>query len=349
VTSFVSWGVLGTARIGIDKVIPAMQRSERGRVDAIASRSLEAARRAASALDIAKAYGSYEELLADPAIDAVYNPLPNHLHVPWTVRAMQAGKHVLCEKPIALTSEEARGLVEVRKSTGKQVLEAFMVRQHPQWIRTLELIGSGRIGVLRAIQTALCYFNADPANVRNRIDIGGGGLYDIGCYAVATARFLFGAEPSRAVSLVDRDPQMRIDRLTSGLVEFPQGRQLAFTCSTQLARYQRVQALGTKGRVEIQIPLNAPPDRPTRIFIDDASTLDGGGITTEEFAVCDQYTLQADEAAKVFLGEAPAQFPIEDAIRNMMVIDALYLSAKTGRWENIGGGLALPPGVSSDR
>jgi predicted dehydrogenase len=296
---------------------------------------MEKARAAAAALGISKAYGSYEALLAAPAIEAIYNPLPNHLHVPWTIRAMEAGKHVLCEKPIALDATEAATLIDARSRTGKQVLEAFMVRQHPQWHKAREFMRAGRIGEASVVQTALCYYNVDPDNIRNRADIGGGALYDVGCYAVATARFLFAAEPLRAVSLIDRDPQMHTDRLTSGIVEFPQGRRLVFTSSTQLARYQRVQVLGTKGRIEVEIPMNAPPDQPTRIFFDDASTLDGSGVVTEEFPICDQYALQADEAVRVFRGEVPAAFPIEDAVRNMAVIDALYRSGVSGNWEEV--------------
>jgi predicted dehydrogenase len=330
-----TWGVISTAKIGVEKVIPGMRKSRFARVAAIASRDVEKAKQAAAALGIPTAHGSYEALLADPTIEAIYNPLPNHLHVPWTVRAMEAGKHVLCEKPIALHAAEAEKLVEARARTGKQVLEAFMVRQHPQWLKTRELIRAGRIGEVGVVQTALCYYNVDPNNIRNRADIGGGSLYDVGCYAIATARFLFGIEPLRAVSLIDRDPQMHTDRLTSGIVEFSQGRRLVFTSSTQLARYQRVQVLGTKGRIEVEIPMNAPPDQPTRIFIDDASTLDGSGIVTEVFPICDQYSLQADEAVRFFRGEIPAAFPIEDAVRNMAVIDALYRSGGSGKWEAV--------------
>src|SRR5215213_705480 len=260
----VSWGVLSTARIGTEKVIPAMQRGAVSRIDAIASRDLARGQQVAARLGIPKVYGSYEELLADPEIEAVYNPLPNHLHVPWTIKAMEAGKHVLCEKPIALTAHEGRQLIDVRERTGRHVAEAFMVRHHPQWQLARDIAGSGRIGEVRAIQTFFSYFLTDPVNIRNQADIGGGGLYDIGCYAILTARYLFGAEPLRAIGLADKDPTMGTDRLTSGLLEFPGGRQLSFTCATQLVPFQRVQIVGTNGRVEVQIPFNAPPGRPAR-------------------------------------------------------------------------------------
>jgi predicted dehydrogenase len=327
----IAWGVLSTAKIGTQKVIPGMLKCARGRVVAIASRDPERARAAATALSLPRAYGSYEELLADPGIDAIYNPLPNHLHVPWTIKALQAGKHVLCEKPIGLSAHEAEALIAARDNSGKQVLEAFMVRQHPNWQRARRLIQEGRIGEPRAVQVTFSYYNPDPKNIRNQADIGGGALYDIGCYAVVAARFLFGAEPRRAVSLIDRDPVMKIDRMSSGLVDFPGGRQLVFICATQLVRYQKVHVFGTTGRIEIEVPFNALPDKPGHIILD----TEGGGLEAIETEPCDQYTLQGDEAARVFLGEIPAPFPIEDGVRNMRVLDALFRSGETGQWENV--------------
>ena len=331
-TGKVSWGVLGAANIGVEKVIPAMQRGALSRVDAIASRDIEKARGAAAALGVAKAYGSYEELLADPEIEAIYNPLPNELHVPWTLRALEAGKHVLCEKPIALNAGEAQRLIAARGRAGKLVAEAFMVRFHPQWRRAHELAHSGAIGRLRAIQTFFSYHLLDPTNIRNKPP-GGGALYDIGCYAILTARYIFGDEPARVFGSIDRDPVMGADRLTSALAEFPGGRQLSFTCATQTSAHQRVTIAGDKGRIEIAIPFNAPPDRPTRITIDDGADLFGGGARTEEFAICDQYTLQGDAFSRAVRGEASVEFPIEDAIANMRAIDAIFRSAQSGRWE----------------
>jgi predicted dehydrogenase len=329
----VSWGVLSTAKIGREKVIPAMQKSEVSRIDAIASRDPDTAKRVAAALGIPKSYASYEALLADPSIEAIYNPLPNHLHVPWTIRAMEAGKHVLCEKPVALTAEEARLLLAARERTGRIIAEAFMVRQNLQWLRAREIARSGAIGEVRAIQTFFSYFLDDPTNIRNKADIGGGGLMDIGCYAIATARYIFGAEPVRVVGTIDRDPSMHTDRLTSALAEFPGNRHLTFTCATQLSPYQRVVIVGTKGRVEVLVPFNAPPDRPCRIVVDDGCDLSGGGARVEEFAVVDQYTLQGDAFSRVILGEAKLEYPIEDAVLNMRAIDAVFRSAETGRWE----------------
>ena len=333
-TRKVSWGMLGAARIGVEKVVPAMQRGEASRVDAIASRDLAKARRAAAALGVAKAYGSYEELLADPAIEAIYNPLPNELHVPWTIRALEAGKHVLCEKPIALDAAQASALIEARRRSGKLVAEAFMVRFHPQWRRAREIAHSGAIGTPRAIQTFFSYSLTDAGDIRNRPP-GGGGLYDIGCYAISTARFVFSAEPTRVVAALDVDPAFGTDRLASALIEFPGGRHLSFTCATQLSAHQRATIVGETGRIEIAIPFNAPIDRPTRLLVDSGADLVGGGARVEEFPVCDQYTLQGDAFSRAVLGEAPWEFPIEDAVANMRVIDAAFRSGRSGGWERV--------------
>jgi predicted dehydrogenase len=259
----VKWGVLGVASIAVRKVIPAMQKGEWSEVTAIASRDARKAQEAAGKLSIAKTYGSYEALLADPEIEAVYNPLPNHLHVPWSIKAAEAGKHVLCEKPISLTVKEAQSLLAVRDRCGVKIGEAFMVKTHPQWLRARELIRQGAIGELRAIMGAFSYFNRDPKNVRNVAEWGGGGLLDIGCYPITTSRFMFGEEPKRVAGLVERDPDFHVDRLTSAILDFPSG-QSVFTCSTQLVYYQRMQFFGTKGRIEIKIPFRRPQQDPVR-------------------------------------------------------------------------------------
>ncbi|MEP6716971.1 MAG: Gfo/Idh/MocA family oxidoreductase, partial [Terriglobia bacterium] len=266
-TDKIRWGVLGVAKIATEKVIPAMQRGSFTEVTAIASRNLAKAEDAAGKLGIPKSYGSYEELLADPDIDAVYNPLPNHLHLAWSVKAAEAGKHVLCEKPIAMSVAEAKALIAARDRTGVRMGEAFMVRLHPQWVRARQIVQSGEIGELRAMHCVFSYTNRDPKNIRNIAEIGGGTLMDIGCYPVHVSRWMFGAEPGRVVSLVERDPDFGTDRLTSALLDYPGGAQVAFTCSTQMVPYQRMQFFGTKGRVELEIPVNAPPDRETRIFV----------------------------------------------------------------------------------
>jgi len=327
----VRWGVLGVAKIALDKVVPAMQQGEWSEVTAIASRDLRKAQAAARQHRIASAYGSYEELLADTEVEAIYNPLPNHLHVPWSIRAAAAGKHVLCEKPVSLTVDEARQLLAVRNRTGVKMAEAFMVRTHPQWLATRDLIKEGRIGELRSIMGFFSYFNRDSENIRNTLQYGGGALMDIGCYPITTSRFIFNAEPQRAIAIVERDPVMKIDRLTSAILDFPSG-QAIFTCSTQLVPYQRIQFFGTRGRIEIEIPFNAPADRPCRIYIDDCSDL-FGGIETREFPICNQYTIQGDLFSRAIREGCEVATPLEDAVKNMAVIEALFRSAETGNWE----------------
>jgi len=328
----IRWGVLSTAAIGLRKVIPGMQLGQFSTVDAIASRDLAKAQKAAASCVIARAYGSYEELLEDPEIDAIYNPLPNQLHVPWTIKAAEAGKHVLCEKPLSLTVAEAESLLAVRARTGVKIGEAFMIRSYPQWLRLRELLNDGRIGELRSVVGFFSYFNVDPANIRNRMDSGGGALMDIGCYLIHASRYAFGGQPTRVVASIDRDPQMGIDRLTSAILEFPAG-QAIFTCSTQLIPYQRVHFLGTRGRIELEIPFNAPPDRPTRLFIDSTGDL-FGQPEVETFPTCDQYTLQGDAFSKAILDDTEVPVPLEDAIGNMAVIEAIFNSARSGQWES---------------
>ncbi|MCL4401192.1 MAG: Gfo/Idh/MocA family oxidoreductase [Acidobacteria bacterium] len=326
----VKWGILGAAKIN-GKVVPAMQRGAWPEVVAIASRDVEKARHAAADLGIPRAYGSYEELLADPEIEAVYIPLPNHLHVPWAIRAAEAGKHVLCEKPVALSVAECRMLIEARDRTGVKIGEAFMVRTHPQWLRARDLVRDGEIGALRAVMAAFSYFNTDPANIRNVPEAGGGGLMDIGCYAIQISRLLFGEEPVRAVGLMEHDPDMHVDRLTSAVLDFPSGHAV-FTCSTQMVAYQRVQILGTAGRIEVEIPFNAPPDRPCRIFIDNGADVFGGGIRVEELAACDQYTIQGDAFSMAVRGSGEVPTPLEDSIRNLAVMEAVARSTEQAKW-----------------
>ena len=328
----VKWGVLSTARIGVNKVIPGMQLGQWSEIVAIATRDGKKAETFARKLRIPKAYWSYEDLLADPEIEAVYNPLPNHLHIPWSIKAAEAGKHVLCEKPIATTVHDAALLLDARNRAGVKIGEAFMVRTHPQWLRTRDLIQSGRIGDLREIVGVFSYFNRDATNIRNVLDWGGGGMYDIGCYPITISRFIFGAEPSRVFGLLERDPDFKVDRLASVILDFPAG-QCVFTCSTQLVPYQRMHFLGTKGRIEIEIPFNAPNDRPCRIFIDDGRDVFGGGVSTETFPTCDQYTIQGDIFSRAIRGDGDVPVSIEDALGNLADIEAVFLSAETGRWQ----------------
>ncbi|MBG0788958.1 MAG: Gfo/Idh/MocA family oxidoreductase [Desulfovibrionaceae bacterium] len=328
----IRFGVLSTAKIGRTKVIPAIQSSELCRVTAIGSRDEAAARAAADALSIPKAYGSYEALLADPDIDAVYIPLPNHLHVPWAVKSLEAGKHVLCEKPIGLNTVEANALINAEgRYPDLKIMEAFMYRHHPQWIEAKRLVDEGAIGELRTIQSFFSYFNDDPANIRNKADIGGGAMMDIGCYNISLSRFIFNAEPARGIGFMDRDPDFGTDRLFSGMLEF-RGRISSFTCSTQLADHQRVNIFGTEGRIEILIPFNAPPDRPCAIILQRDHAPDGEKLRTITFDTCDQYSLQADAFARAILDDTRPPATLNDAYANMQVLERLIKSAGDGTW-----------------
>ncbi|MBN9317029.1 MAG: Gfo/Idh/MocA family oxidoreductase [Devosia sp.] len=332
----IRWGILSTANIGLKKVTPAIMKSPLSEVAAVASRDLDKANAYIAELGLTgktKAYGSYEELFADPSIDAIYNPLPNHLHVPMTLAAARAGKHVLCEKPIALNAMEAEQLRQMPKDI--VFYEAFMVRHHPQWLRAREIARSGELGELRAIRGVFTYYLTDPTNVRNQADIGGGGIYDIGCYPVTASRFLFESEPTRAVALVDRDPQMKTDRLASVLLDFGGGRQSSFICSTQSVGSQSLELIGTRGRVEILIPFNAPEDKATAILIDQGYAQDGSLSRREIIPPCDQYTEQANAFCRAILDNKPLEWGVEDAIRHMKVLDAIFASEKTGTWASV--------------
>jgi predicted dehydrogenase len=333
-TQKLRWGVLGVARIATKKVIPGMQRGEFTTVDAIASRDIAKARAAAAELGLAKAYGSYDALVADPDIDAIYNPLPNHLHVEWTTRAAEAGKHVLCEKPIGLVAADAERLLAVRDRTGVLIQEAFMIRTHPQWLGTLDVAKSGRIGEVRSITGYFSFFMNDPSNIRHIKAWGGGGILDIGCYLVNTARMIFEAEPRRVCALIEEVPETGVDWMASLIMDFG-GRHAVGTCSTQLAHAQRITVAGTNGRVEVEIPFNAPLDRPCRIFVEDSPPGAVPDRQTIEFATCDQYTIQGDRFSEAAIKGTAAPYPLEDSVKNMRVIDALFRSGASGTWQNI--------------
>ncbi len=323
----VRWGVVSTAGIGLEKVIPAIQRAPNCEVVAIASRRAGRARAAADQLGIPLSFGSYEELVNAEGIDALYIPLPNHLHLKWTAAAAGAGKHVLCEKPLALTSADARQMVAVCAKAGVKFMEAFMYRLHPSWVKVKQLVSSGAIGELRAIQTRFAYFNDDPDNIRNRLETGGGALMDIGCYAINLSRMLFGSEPTGVSAAVSRDPGSGVDILTSALLEFGAG-QATFTVSTQAEPDQRVHLMGTAGRIEVEIPFNIPPAAETRVFVT------GGGnpptdpdTVTITFPAVDQYTIQAELFAGAILDDSAVPTPPEDGVANMEVIERVFAAA----------------------
>lgn len=330
--SKVKWGVLGVASIATRKVIPGMQKGALSEITAIASRDLKKAETAAKELGIAKAYGSYEELLADPEIEAIYNPLPNHLHVPWTAKAAEAGKHVLCEKPIALNAAEAETLLAVRARTGMKIGEAFMVKTYPQWLRVRELVRGGKIGELKTIVTVFSYFNRDAKNVRHKLEWGGGGLLDIGCYPITLSRWIYGEEPQRVAGTVENDPEFATDRMASAVMEFSKGQSI-FSCGTQTNYFQRMTLLGTMGRIDVEIPFNAPPNKPLPLTISDGMEFAGGKSEVEMIPAADQYTIQGDAFSRAIRENTEVPVPLEDAIANMKVINAIFRSAASGRWE----------------
>jgi predicted dehydrogenase len=333
--SKVTWGVLSTAKIGLDRVIAPMRNAPNLSIDAIASRDFEKAKAAAAQFGIARAYGSYEELLADPAIEAIYIPVPNHMHVEWAERAAAAGKHVLLEKPLAMNADEGKRLIAAREKSGKVIVEGFMVRYSTLWRGIRKILAEGRLGDVRGVQAHATYVNLDPQNIRNRLDAGGGALMDIGCYVILFARLIFGAEPKRLVSLIDRDPAMKTDRTGSLILDFPQGQATLFV-STQLARAQRLRIFGAKGSLEVEVPINIPDDRPMRVRFDDGRDSWGTGSELIEFPAANFFTQQGEAVSRAIRGEMPVEMTLEDSIANMRVIDAAKRSEKSGGWEKVG-------------
>lgn len=325
----VSWGVLSVAKHFTYRVYPSLEGSGTTVVAAIASRSRDRAERAAKELSIPRAYGSYEELVADPGIEAVYIPLPNHLHAEWVRKAADAGKHVLCEKPFGMNADETRKSIEHARSRGVLVMEAFMYRFHPQWRKVRELVAIGEIGAVRAIHTLYAYSNTDAKNIRNILAAGGGAIPDIGCYAVSSARFILGREPSRVMSLVTRDPAFKTDILSSAILDFGDARAL-FTVATQARPLQGVEVLGTSGAIRVHVPFNAYPDVPAQVTVTTAL-----GARTIEFPVVDQYAVMFDEVSRAIRAGGPVPTDPQDAVNNMKVLDALFRSETSKSWEPV--------------
>ena len=326
----IRWGVLGAANIALNKVIPGMQKGLYSSIDAIASRSSDKAAEAARSLGIPRSYGNYEDLLADNQIDAVYIPLPNHLHVPWSIRAAEAGKHVLCEKPIALNAVEAEKLIDARDKYKVKIQEAFMVATYPQWLKAREIVSSGKLGEILVYQCGFSYNNQGAEQSWNSPECGGGGLLDIGCYPIVTSRFLLGIEPKRVVASIEYDPDYKVDHLVSALLDYGSV-QAQFFCSTQMVPFQSVQILGSRARLEIEIPYNAPVDRPCQLFLTQGD-LYKRDLITISIKECDQYTIQGDCFSKAILEDHPQPISLESSVQNMKIIDAIFESAEKGSW-----------------
>ncbi|MBN1797906.1 MAG: Gfo/Idh/MocA family oxidoreductase [Spirochaetales bacterium] len=325
----IKFGILGVSRHFILRVSSALTRSSAVETHGLASRRSEQAKTWAKKLGIPRWYGSYQELLEDPEIDAVYIPLPNHLHEEWIKKAADAGKHVLCEKPLTLTAAQAQAAVDYCKKAKVKIMEAFMYKCHPQWRRARELAAVGEIGKLRFVHTFFCYSNTNPRDIRNNPEMGGGALYDIGCYAVSAARFLLQKEPVRVLCVLTRDPDFKTDILTSGILDFGEERA-TFSVSTQSFNYQQVELLGSGGRMRIQIPFNMYPDVPAELFV-----TTGVGTRCIKTDPQDQYRIEFEEFAGSIINNSEPPVPPSDAVGNMKVIDALFQSAESGRWINL--------------
>lgn len=324
------WGVLSTAKIGRTKVIPAIQTSNLGEVVAICSRELTSAQQAAVELGIAKAYGSYEELLADPEIDAIYNPLPNHLHVPWSVKALNAGKHVLCEKPLGLNAADLQPLLDAATANPQlKVMEAFMYRFHPQWQKALQLVQQGQIGKVRQVHSHFSYNNHEPENIRNAIAMGGGALMDIGCYCISLARLLYQSEPLRVLGQIKTYPGYEVDCFVSGILEFAEG-TATFNASTKVEGNQYMEASGEAGGLRIAVPFSPLGDAATQIEIKHS-----GQTEIIELAPSDQYREMADAFAQSVFQQTGVPTPLGDALANMRVIDSVFASAAQGKWVEV--------------
>jgi predicted dehydrogenase len=325
----VVWGVLSVSVHYALRIHTYLSKSPLVQLRGIASRDKKRAETAARELGMPRAYGSYEELLADKEIEAVYIPLPNHLHAEWVKKAADAGKHVLCEKPFAMNAREAEQAFAHAKSKGVLVMEAFMYRFHPQWKRAREIVKAGEIGSVHAVSTVFTYMLKDPTNIRNILAAGGGGIPDIGCYAVSSARFLIGREPTRVISLVHRDPDLGTDILSSGILDFGTTRSV-FTVGTQSHPAQRVDVLGSGGELSVLLPFNAYPDAPLQVSV---ST----GIGTRQVytPATDQYVEMFEAFSRAVREGGAVPTPPEDAIANMKVLDALFKSEKSGAWEKV--------------
>ncbi len=329
----VRWGVLSTSSFAEKSFLPGIRQGPLVELAAVASRDLTRSTEFAERNDIPTAYGSYEELLADPTIDVIYNPLPNDLHVEWTRRAAEAGKHVMCEKPMGLNAAEVATLLPL--ATKVHIAEAFMVRFHPQWHETRELVRSGSLGAISHGHVAFSYMNVDGTNIRNIASNGGGAMYDIGCYAVVAARWFFEAEPVRVAALMDIDPTFCTDRLTSGIFDFGDGRSCTFSVSTQAVYHQRVQIHGSDARLEMTIPFNPLGDAPAIYLTHRGESIDGLDAERHVVPANNQYTSQGEAFSRRVREEAPTDAPLRDALTNMGIIDAVFRAASSGRFETI--------------
>jgi predicted dehydrogenase len=338
--SKIRWGVIGGAAIARHRTLPAMKQAPHVELTALASRSADKAAALCTELGIPTAYGSYEQLLADPDIDAVYLPLPNHLHCEWAVKSMEAGKHVLCEKPLSLSIAEIEQLKEVRDRTGRHIEEAYVFRNHPQWARIAEILDSGMIGEPRGMQVTMAMQFHDPNDIRNKLELGGGALYDMGGYVISACALVFRRAPIRVVAAVDRDPVMGIDRLSTALLDYG-GAHATITVGTQAGpagrgSHQLLSVLGSTGWLRMDYPLAQAVPAECHVLVGDATSIGGFETTSIGFEPVNQYTLQGERFSRHLLGEDVPVWPIETAAVTLNIVDALFTSASTGLWQEIG-------------
>jgi predicted dehydrogenase len=335
----VNWGVLGAASIAVQRVIPAMREAPSATFLALASRDESKARAVASELGAPRSYAGYEQLLADPDIDAVYIPLPNQLHFEWSMRALDAGKHVLCEKPLCMTSHDVERLCLARDRADRHIEEAFGYRNHAQWTTALALIAADAIGSVRAAHAVLAKQFLDPADVRNNPAAGGGALYDLGSYAINALNLICGRAPTRVTAVAEHDPQFRIDRLTSALLDYGDA-HASLTVASQAgpaawATHQQLTVLGARGWLRMNFPFAQARPVACRIEIGDQSSVGALPTTVQDFAPANQYALQVERFSRRVLGAPVPTWPIEDALATLRTIEAIFAAARDGSWQTV--------------
>tara|TARA_B100000683_G_scaffold269123_1_gene305472 strand:- start:662 stop:1669 length:1008 start_codon:yes stop_codon:yes gene_type:complete len=330
----INWGILSTAKIGWEHVIPAIKKSKNSQVIALASRNLSSARVLTKKFKIPKSYGSYKELYEDKDVDVIYNPLPNHLHIKSSIEACKNKKNLLLEKPLSLKSKDIDPLIEIASQNKVIVKEAFMVRHHPQWQWVKKYIKSGKLGSISSISTVFSYNNKNPKNIRNIKKFGGGAIYDIGCYPTVISRFLLDKEPKRVVGLAKNDKKFKTDILSSVVLDFGEIYS-SFIVSTQSTFSQQVIILGTKKTLIVENPFNAVATKPTTVVIYNGKSIYRKENTTKVFPATDQYEHQVTKFSNELLYKTKADYDLIDAKKNMKVLDAIFMSIKKSKWIKI--------------
>ena len=335
----IRWGVLGAAAIATGRTMPAMLEAPSATLLALASRDLAKAQAVAQTLGIPRVYASYEALLADPQVDAVYVPLPNQLHFEWALRCLQAGKHVLCEKPLCLSADQVSQLCAARDRTQRHIEEGFGFRNHPQWAKLDELLASDAIGPVRAVHATLAKQFLDPLDVRNNPATGGGALYDLGSYAISACNLIFKRQPARVVAALERDPTFGIDRLSSAILDYGNAHAL-LTVATQSGpcnwgTHQQLSVLGANGWLRLTFPYAHGRPSACQIELGDSSSVGSFPTQTFHFEPANQYTLQIERFSRLLLGHEAPSWPIEDALHTLRVIEALFVSAHSASWQSL--------------